>query len=60
MMLRSFVFLLGYWCGEAFAICGVDGQGFRGLGAKGVGMGPLCHVSPMLGAMDGHPGAVPG
>ena len=24
------------------------------------GRGPLCHVSPMLGAMDGHPGTVPG
>ena len=27
MLLRSLVFLLGYRCGEAFAICGVDGVG---------------------------------
>jgi len=32
--------------------------GFRGLGAKGVGMNPLCHVSPVVGVMGGHPGAV--
>lgn len=39
MMLRSFVFLLGYRCGEAFTICGVDGAGLPWPRRQGCGDG---------------------
>ena len=42
MMLRSFVFLLGYRCGEAFAICGVDGVGLPWPRCQGCGEGARC------------------